>query len=99
MPGTGIKLNSKIKHGLYSDVHCFYFLFTECIFLVAKFEFGGSFGLNLEKDCHEVEIILNLKLFVTFGMNLEGVLSRALFIISLQAHFEVTKNSLKKAIS
>ncbi len=42
-------------------------------FLVAKFEFGGSFGMSLEVDCHEVEVTSNLKLLVTFGMSLEGI--------------------------
>jgi hypothetical protein len=39
--------------------------------LVTKFEFGGSFGMSLEGDCHEIEVILNLELLVTFGMSLE----------------------------
>ena len=42
-------------------------------FLVTKFEFGGSFGMSLEGDCHEVEVTPNLELLVTFGMSLEGV--------------------------
>jgi hypothetical protein len=29
-------------------------------FLVTKFEFGGSFGMSLEGDCHEVEGTPNL---------------------------------------
>jgi hypothetical protein len=40
---------------------------------VTKFEFGGSFAMSLEKDCHEVEVTPNLDLLVTFGMSLEGV--------------------------
>jgi hypothetical protein len=31
-------------------------------FLVAKFEFGVIFGMGLEKDCHKVEVTLNLEL-------------------------------------
>jgi hypothetical protein len=42
-------------------------------FLVTKFEFGGSYGMSLEGDCHEVEVTPNLELQVTFGMSLEGV--------------------------
>ncbi len=42
-------------------------------FLVTKFEFGGSYGMSLEVDCHEVEVTPNLELLVTFGMSLEGV--------------------------
>jgi hypothetical protein len=42
-------------------------------FLVDKFEFGGSFGMSLEGDCHEVESTPNLELLVTFGMSSEGV--------------------------
>jgi hypothetical protein len=42
-------------------------------FLVTKFEFGGSFGMSLERDCHEVEVMPNLELLVTFGMSSEGV--------------------------
>jgi hypothetical protein len=30
---------------------------------VYKFEFGESFGVSLEEDCHEVEVIPNLELF------------------------------------
>jgi hypothetical protein len=42
-------------------------------FLVTKFEFGGSLGMSLEGDCHEVEVTPNLELLVTFGKGLEGV--------------------------
>jgi hypothetical protein len=42
-------------------------------FFVTKFEFGGSFGMSLDLDCHEVEVTHNLKLLVTFGMSLGGV--------------------------
>ncbi len=31
-----------------------------------KFEFGGSFGMSLEGDCHGVEVTPNLEFFVTF---------------------------------
>ncbi len=47
---------------------------TEGKVLVTKFEFGGSFGMSLEGDCHEVEVTPNLELLVTFGeLSLEGV--------------------------
>jgi hypothetical protein len=36
-------------------------------FLVTKFEFGGIFGMSFEGDCHEVEVIPNLELLITFG--------------------------------
>jgi hypothetical protein len=42
-------------------------------FIVAKFEFGGSFGMSLEGDCHEVEVTPNLEVLVTFGRSFEGV--------------------------
>jgi hypothetical protein len=42
-------------------------------YLITKFEFGGSFSMNLERDCREVEVTPNLELLVTFGMSLEGV--------------------------
>jgi hypothetical protein len=42
-------------------------------FLVKLFEFGGSLGMSLEGNCHEVEVTPNLELLITFGMNLEGV--------------------------
>jgi hypothetical protein len=29
--------------------------------------------LSLEGDCHELEVSLNVELFITFGMSLEGV--------------------------
>ncbi len=41
--------------------------------MVTKFEFGGSFGMSLKGDCHEVEVTPNLELLVTFGISLEGV--------------------------
>jgi hypothetical protein len=43
------------------------------IFSLNFFEFGGSFSISLEGDCHEVEVTPNLELLVTFGMSLEGV--------------------------
>ncbi len=42
-------------------------------FLVAKFEFGGSFGISLEGDCHELEVTPNLELLVPLSMSLERV--------------------------
>jgi hypothetical protein len=42
-------------------------------FLVTEFEFGGSFGMSLEGDCHEILVTPNLELLVTFGMCLKGV--------------------------
>ncbi len=36
-------------------------------------KFGGNYGMSLEGDCHEVEVISNLELLVTFGMSSEGV--------------------------
>jgi hypothetical protein len=42
-------------------------------FLVTKYEFGGSFGMSLEGDCHEVDVTPNLDLLFTFGMSLEKV--------------------------
>ncbi len=46
---------------------------SECKFLVAKFEFGGSFSVSLEGDCYKVEVTPNLELLVNFGMSWEGV--------------------------
>ena len=46
---------------------------SEGKFLVTKFEFGGSLGMSLEGDCHELEVTPNLELLVTFGVSLEGV--------------------------
>jgi hypothetical protein len=46
---------------------------TEGKFLVTKFEFGGSFGVTLGRDCHEGKVNTNLEFLVTFEMNLEGV--------------------------
>jgi hypothetical protein len=48
-------------------------LTTEGKFLATKFEFGASFGMSLEGDCHELEVTPNLELLVTFRMSLEGV--------------------------
>jgi hypothetical protein len=53
-------------------------MFSSCLrseskFLVPKFKFGGSFGMNLEGDCQELEVTPNFKLSVPFGMSLEGV--------------------------
>jgi hypothetical protein len=33
-------------------------LVSESKFLNTKFELGGSFGMSLEGDCHEVEVTL-----------------------------------------
>ena len=38
--------------------------------LVTKFEFEGRFGMRLSRDCHEVELTLNLKSINTFVMSL-----------------------------
>jgi hypothetical protein len=47
---------------------------SEGKFLVTKYEFGGSFGMSLEGDCHElVDVTPNLELLVTFCRTLEGV--------------------------
>jgi hypothetical protein len=52
-----------------------------------KFEFGRSLGISLEVECHEVKVIPNLELLVTFGMSLEGVCHElCLYIISLKVH-------------
>jgi hypothetical protein len=42
-------------------------------YLVTQFEFGGSFGMNLLRGCHELKVIINLEFLVIFGMSLEGV--------------------------
>jgi hypothetical protein len=45
---------------------------------ISKSELGRDLGMNLEGDCHEVEVTPNLELLVTFEMS---------FIhISLQAY-------------
>jgi hypothetical protein len=41
--------------------------------LGTKFEFGGSFGMSLEGDCREAEVIPSSELLVIFGMSLEEV--------------------------
>ena len=38
-----------------------------------KFVFGGSFGMSLEGECHEVEVTCYLELLVPNGISLEGV--------------------------
>ncbi len=67
-------------------------------FLVTNFEFGGSFGMSVGGDCHEVEVTLNLELLVTFGMSLEGVCYELYtsFHYKLIPNLELTKNSLKR---
>jgi hypothetical protein len=42
-------------------------------FLVAKFEFAGSFSMSLDGDFHKVESTPYFELLVTFVMSLEGV--------------------------
>jgi hypothetical protein len=42
-------------------------------FLATKFKFGGSFGMNLVGDYHELDVTLYLELLDTFGMRLDGV--------------------------
>jgi hypothetical protein len=44
-------------------------------FLVALFEFGGSLGVSLDKDCHKVEVTPNLELLVNFWYEFGGSLS------------------------
>jgi hypothetical protein len=53
--------------------HDVYVLRSEGKFLGTKFEFGGSFGMSLEGDCHELEVTPNLEWLISFGMSLEGV--------------------------
>jgi hypothetical protein len=43
--------------------------------LVIKFEFGGSFGMSLEGDCHEVEDTPNFGINSHFWYELGGSLS------------------------
>jgi hypothetical protein len=57
-------------------------LFLEGEFFVIKFEFGGTFGMSLEGDCHEVEVTPNFGIVSHFWYEL----GRSLYIISLQAH-------------
>jgi hypothetical protein len=64
-------------------------------YLVVKIEFGGSFGMSLEGDCHEVEVTPNLEYLVTFGVSLEGVCNE----LYTYFHKKATKNTLKKAPS
>ena len=70
-------------------------------FLVTKFEFGGSFDMSLEGDCHDLEVTHNSELLVNFGMCLEGVCHE----FYTKSHYKLvpnskgTKNSLKKAPS
>jgi hypothetical protein len=58
---------------------------------MAKFEFGGSFGVSLERDCHKVEATPSLELLVTFGINLEGVCHE--FVMRSKNNF-ITSSSL-----
>jgi hypothetical protein len=39
-------------------------------FLVTKLEFRGSLDMSFEGDCHDVGVIPNLELLVTFGRSL-----------------------------
>jgi hypothetical protein len=48
---------------------------SERKFLVTKFEFGWSFSVSLEGDCHEIEVPPNLEMLVNLGMSLGGSLS------------------------
>jgi hypothetical protein len=41
-------------------------------FLVTKFEFGGSFGMSLEGDCHEAKVPPNLEIVGHFWCELGG---------------------------
>jgi hypothetical protein len=41
-------------------------------FLVNKVEFGGSFGMSLERDCNKVEVTSNLEFFYLFWYELGG---------------------------
>jgi hypothetical protein len=64
-------------------------------FLVTEFEFGGSFGMSLKGNYHELEVSTNSELLVTFGMSLEGVCHELYtqFHYKLIPNSEVNKNS------
>jgi hypothetical protein len=74
---------------------------SEGKFLVIKFEFGGSFGISLEGDYHELVVTSNLVLLVTFSMSLEGVCQELYteFHCNIIPNLEVTKNFMKKTPS
>jgi hypothetical protein len=86
-------LESCLKHAIFIALR-----FPNGKFLVSKYEFGGSFGMSLERYYHEVEATPNLEFLVTFGMSLEGVCLELYtkFHYKLIPNLEVTKNSLKK---
>jgi hypothetical protein len=44
--------------------------------------------MSLEGDCHEVEVISNLKLLVSFGLSLEGVCD----VLYTQFHYKLISN-------
>jgi hypothetical protein len=48
-------------------------MLSEGKFLVTSYEYGGSFGISLGRDCHEVEVTPNFEFLVTLGMSLERV--------------------------
>jgi hypothetical protein len=61
------------KQGFTTRTQNWLIISPEGKFLVTKFEFGGSFGMRFERDCHEVEVTPNLELLVNLGMSWEGV--------------------------
>jgi hypothetical protein len=92
------KHNTLLPNGIQSEEWLTAPQTSEGKFLYTKFEFGGSFGMSLEGDCHKVEATPNLELLVTFGMSLEGVCQElyTYFHNKLTPNLEVTKNFLKK---
>jgi hypothetical protein len=58
----------------YQAIHMIH-MGSEGKFLITKLEFGGSFGMRLEGDCHEVKVTPNLELLSQFWYELGGSLS------------------------
>jgi hypothetical protein len=61
-------VHSEIKDSKYSSSSKL--VKPEGKFILTKFEFGGSFGMSLEGDCHEREVTPNLEFLVIFGMSM-----------------------------
>ena len=76
-------------------------IYTKEQILTHQIRIGGSFGMSLEGDCRELEVIQNLELLVTFGMSLKKV-CKELFTINsclIRRELFVTTNSSKKVPS
>jgi hypothetical protein len=80
--------------------NCLDFYSSEGKFLFTTFEFGGSFRMSLEGDCHQVEVTPNLELLITFGISWRECVMSFIhnFTTSLHLNWRWTKIPWKSSL-